>query len=51
MKMIWNFSGFTKVLKIYFGLYKVKIDKYTFIQGINAKIRSIQCLKQMFNNI
>ena len=22
IKMIWNFSGFTKVLKIYFGLYK-----------------------------
>ena len=51
MKMIWNFSGFTKVSKIYFGLYKVKIDKYIFIHGINALIRSIQCLKQMFNKI
>ena len=24
MKMNWNSSGFTKVLKIYFGLYKDK---------------------------
>ena len=38
-----NFSGFTKVSKMYFGLYKVKID--IFIQGINAQITSIQCLK------
>ena len=36
MKMIWNFSGFTKVFKIYFGLYKVKIAKKIFIQEINA---------------
>ena len=34
--MIWNFCGFTKVLKIYFGLYKVKVDKYILIQVINA---------------
>ena len=51
MKMIWNFSGFTKLLKIYFGLYKVPIDIQIFIQGINAQIISIQCLKHMFNNI
>ena len=31
---------------------KVKIDIYTFvIWAINTKITSIQCLKQMFNNI
>ena len=34
--MIWNLSGFTKVLKMYFGLYKVKIDIQILIQGINA---------------
>ena len=26
IKMIWNFSRFTKVLKMYFGLYKAKLD-------------------------
>ena len=26
IKMIWNFSGFTKVLKIYVGLDEVTID-------------------------
>ena len=25
-EVFWNFSGFTKVLKIYIGLYKVQID-------------------------
>ena len=49
--MIWNLSGSTNVLKIYFGLYKIKIDKQIFIQGINAQMRSIKCLKQMLNNI
>ena len=32
--MIWNFSGFTKVFKMFFGLYKVKMDREIFIQGI-----------------
>ena len=36
MKMIWIFSLFTKVLEIYFGLYKIKIDMKMFIQTINA---------------
>ena len=26
MKMIWNISGLTTVLKIFFGFYKVNID-------------------------
>ena len=39
MKMIWNFSGFTKVLKIYFGLYKVQID-IDFYSG-NVRINNI----------
>ena len=53
MKMIWNFSGITctKVLKTYFGFYKIEFDKQIFIQEINVLIRSIKCLKQMFNNI
>ena len=51
IKMNWNFRRFTKVSKMYFGLYKVKIDIYIFIQGINAQITSIQCLKHMFDNI
>ena len=38
MKIIWNFSGFTNVLKTYFGLYKVEIDKHIFIQEINSFI-------------
>ena len=49
--MIWNFRGFTKVSKMYVGLYKVKIDILIFLQGINAQITSIQCVKHMFNNI
>ena len=36
--MIWNFSGFTKVFK----MFKVKVDIYIFIQGINEQITSIQ---------
>ena len=31
--MIWNFSGFTKVLKMYIGLYKIKIDIIDFYSG------------------
>ena len=49
--MNWNFSGLTKISKMYFGFYKVKIDIYIFIKGINAQITSIQCLKHMFDNI
>ena len=47
MKMIWNFSGFTKVLKSYFSLYKVEIDKQIFIQEINAFINN-QMINSMF---
>ena len=36
MKMIWIFSLFTKVLEIYFGIYKVEIDMLIFIQTVNA---------------
>ena len=36
MKMIWNFSGLTEVLKMYFGLYKSEIDIWIYIHGINA---------------
>ena len=31
--MIWNFSGFTKVSKMYFGLYIRLKSTYTFFSG------------------
>ena len=35
LEFLWVYQG-KKRLKIYFGLYKVKVDKYILIQVINA---------------
>ena len=48
MKMIWIFSLFTRVLEIYFGLYKVEIDIVNFYSD-NKCINSINSMFKTFN--
>ena len=44
--MIWNFNGFTKVSKMYFGLYKVK-STYRFLSG-NKSTNNINPMFKIF---